>query len=130
MGLFGSTLGRCSTFLPTEITLDLSKPQTGETAIHNPVIDAVRTGSALKLDFNHSFPDIVDNYVGYAHKFDLVGGDGKGRELYQLRGSLNGVEGIFEWIVDPDPALGVTHRRFIANGKITGKPNQNPRKAK
>ncbi|OMD43973.1 hypothetical protein BSK65_29650 [Paenibacillus odorifer] len=32
--------------------------------------------------------------------------------------------GIFEWIVDP--TKGVTHRRFIPNGQITGLPNQRP----
>lgn len=32
--------------------------------------------------------------------------------------------GIFEWIVDSSD--GVTHRRFIPNGEITGFPNQRP----
>ena len=40
--------------------------------------------------------------------------------------TLNGKEGIFEWIVDPNPSLGVTHRRFIEGVGITGKPNAHP----
>jgi hypothetical protein len=43
--------------------------------------------------------------------------------LYQVEGSLNGKVEVFEWIVDD---IGVSHRRFIANGKITGFPNQVP----
>ena len=94
--------------------------------INNPVLDNVRTGSALKSDAQHAFNDIIDNYAGDATKFTLKGGDGVYRSLYQLEGSLNGKKGIFEWIIDPDPAKGVTHRRFIENVGITGKPNARP----
>jgi hypothetical protein len=43
--------------------------------INNPVLDNVRTGSALKIDAQHAFNDIIDNYASSAQKFDLVGGD-------------------------------------------------------
>lgn len=91
--------------------------------INNPVLDSVRTGSALKLDAQHAFNDIIDNYASSAQKFNLVGGDKVTRELYQIEGSLNGKQGVFEWIVDPDPLKGVTHRRFIEDVGVTGKPN-------
>ncbi len=94
--------------------------------INNPVLDNIRTGSALKGDSLHTFNDIIDNYAGDATKFSLTGGDGVERTLYQLEGSLNGKQGIFEWIVDPDSAKGVTHRRFIEGVGITGKPNARP----
>ena len=94
----------------------------------NPVVNAVRTGSALKADADHAFPDIVDNYAVLAERFALVGGDGKERLLLQLKGSLNGIPGVFEWVVDPDETQGVVHRRFIRHGRITGKPNSNPKK--
>ena len=89
--------------------------------ISNPIVNSKRIGSAQKSDLHHSFSNIVDNYAGGAKTFTLKGGDGKLRTLYQIRGSLNGEKGIFEWIYDS--SKGVTHRRFIPNGKITGRPN-------
>ncbi len=91
--------------------------------IDNEVIKNIRSGSALKLDAHHAFNNMIDNYVEYAQKFELVGDDGISRPLFQIKGSLNGVEGIFEWIVDPNSLNGVTHRLFIKNGIITGKPS-------
>ena len=89
--------------------------------IQNSIVDSRRVGSATKRDGFHGFSDIVDNYAGQAKTFTIKGGDGKNRILYQIKGSLNGKKGIFEWIYDP--TIGVTHRRFIPNGKITGIPN-------
>lgn len=81
--------------------------------------DFGKTGSRSKIN------DIVDNYVGSAQVFPLRGGDGRDRLLYQIQGSLNGQSGIFEWIYDF--VEGVTHRLFIPNGRITGKPNSRGR---
>ena len=89
--------------------------------VTNPIVRSSRVGKATKLDAHHAFPDIIDNYAGKAKTFSLKGADGKKRKLYQIKGSLNGKNGIFEWILDKEK--GVTHRRFIPNGKITGKPN-------
>lgn len=122
-GLFSGTVGDRTTVDSFSITLN---HLTGSEPVSNPVTDSIRTGSALKPDAHHAFPDIVDNYAGYASRFTITGGDGKERMLLQLEGSLNGVPGVFEWIVDPDPSRGVTHRRFISHGIITGKPNQRP----
>ncbi len=80
----------------------------------------------MKNDSLHAFNDIIDNYAGDATKLTLKGGDGVNRSLYQIEGSLNGKSGIFEWIVDPDPTKGVTHRIFIEGVGITGKPNARP----
>ncbi|MBR0128446.1 MAG: hypothetical protein IJM09_01380, partial [Neisseriaceae bacterium] len=98
--------------------------------INNPVLNNIRTGSALKKDELHAFNNIIDNYAGQATKFSLKGGDGVERSLYQVEGSLNGKSGVFEWIVDPNPAKGVVHRRFIENVPVTGKPNATPAKGK
>ena len=89
--------------------------------IQNPIVDSKRVGSATKTDSFHGFSDIIDNYAGQAQTFAIKGGDGRIRTLYQIKGSLNGKKGIFEWI--HDSSVGVTHRRFIPNGKITGIPN-------
>jgi len=109
-----------------EILDDAGKWSKTSIDIHNPVLDNIRTGSALKEDALHAFNDIIDNYAGDATKFSLMGGDGVERSLYQIEGALNGKSGIFEWIVDPDPAKGVTHRRFIEGIGITGRPNAGP----
>ena len=115
--------------------------------IKHPVLDNTRTGSVLKpYDGQHGFNDIIDNYAQYSKEFDIVGGDGVSRKLYQIEGGQKSYEykhiydktqgfnriervtvdqnGVFEWMVDP--VNGVTHRRFIPNGKINGIPNQRP----
>ena len=106
-----------------------------DAVIHNDVLDSPRTGSALKVDdispiyeINektgrpqivkefpataqaHGFNDIIDNYAGYATKTSL-----NNATLYQLEGSLNGVLGRFEWIIQNG---NVTHRMFIQNGTM------------
>jgi hypothetical protein len=95
-------------------------------AISSPLSGRVRTGSATKVDIHYAFPDIVDNYVVDAMEFHIpTKGPGglvvRQSKLYQVKGSLNGKNGIFEWVVDQEK---ITHRRFIADGKITGYPNQ------
>jgi hypothetical protein len=87
-----------------------------------------RAGSALKSDPHHAFPDVVDNFAGSAKQFQIpTRGPGgtvvRHSELYQVEGSLNGRNGVFEWIVDQG---NMTHRRFIPGGTITGYPNQIP----
>ena len=68
---------------------------------------------------SHGFNDIIDNYAGHATKTNL----NNGAKLYQLKGSLNGVSGRFEWIVDPKLG-GVSHRMFVPNGTINGIPSK------
>ncbi|CAE12831.1 unnamed protein product [Photorhabdus laumondii subsp. laumondii TTO1] len=46
-----------------------------------------------------------------------------GATLYQLPGKLNGVEGRFEWIVDPKLG-GVSHRMFVTGGTVNGVPSK------
>lgn len=104
---------------------DFGKTGPKSKIIHNPVLDSKRIGSATKQDSHHAFNDIVDNYVGGAQVFSLRGGDGRDRLLYQIQGSLNGQSRIFEWIYDFVES--VTHRLFIPNGRITGKPNSRGR---
>jgi hypothetical protein len=82
--------------------------------IKNNILGLERVGSALKTDMYHAFPNIVDNYAGYATQTSLGNAT-----LYQLQGALNGVAGRFEWIVQ---AGQVTHRMFVEGGGINGIP--------
>jgi len=102
-----------------------------ETTIENAIHNLERTSGAAKVDIHHAFPDIIDNYVGDAIEFSIsTKGPGgiviRQSKLYQVKGSLNGKSGVFEWIIDQNK---VTHRRFIPNGKITGYSNQIPNKS-
>jgi RHS repeat-associated protein len=98
---------------------------------HSPVVGLERTGSALKVDPHHSFHEFIDNFAGDGSRFSIpTAGPGgtvsRYSDLYQLEGTnVDGAHGVFEWIVDRGV---VTHRRFIAGGKVCGYPNQKPGK--
>ncbi len=85
------------------------------TSCPNPIRGLPRVGSALKSDPYHAFPNIVDNFATGATRTQLQ----SGASLYQIEGSLNGVAGRFEWIVDGG---NVTHRMFVPGGGMTGVP--------
>lgn len=82
----------------------------------NPIEGLPRVGHALKKDWFHSFPNIIDNYASGATRFTLSDGG----ELYQIEGSLGGKPGRFEWIVRSGE---VVHRFFVENGTINGIPS-------
>ena len=89
-----------------------------------------RARGVLKADPHHAFPNVVDNFAREATRFEVpTRGSGgsivRTSELFQVEGSLNRLSGVFEWIVDREQ---ITHRRFIPGGKVTGFPNQRPRK--
>ena len=93
------------------LKVDDIKPITGTDENGRPFIVQEFPGSAQA----HGFTDIVDNYAGYATKFSL----NNGANLYQVEGSLNGISGRFEWIVDDG---NVTHRMFVQGGTVNGVP--------
>jgi RHS repeat-associated protein len=64
--------------------------------INNGVIGKQRVGSALKTDSHHAFTDMVDNYAGHAKKTVINNNAVK----FELQGSLNGKQGVFEWMVN------------------------------
>ena len=111
----------------------------GNSSITNDILDCQRKGSALKVDEikpitqinpktrrpeiikefpataqSHGFNDLIDNYAGYATKSLIRNGT-----LYQLKGTLNGVQGRFEWIIQDGY---VTHRMFVRDGTMNGVP--------
>ena len=118
------------------IAVPMLIPEGGE--LVSPVAGLSRMGSALKRDLPknvlgtvrvetegeltqlplaHGFPDIIDNYAGLGSQLIFP----SGAMLYQVQGSLAGVAGRFEWIVDRGV---VTHRMFIKGGLINGVPIQ------
>ena len=93
---------------------DVAQITKGTSIIKNDVLDLPRVGSALQTDLYHAFPDIIDNYAGYATKNNISNG-----VLYQLEGSFNGKMGRFEWIIQNQQ---ITHRMFVEGGGINGIP--------
>lgn len=76
-----------------------------------------------RLDLSHAAATFARDMVSRGRHFTIRGRDGVYRDLTQVTGVVNGVAGIFEFIVGP---RGLTHQRFIAGGRITGYPNQRP----
>ena len=116
MAAGGAVIGGTSGYLISKgsgLTSSTSNPKV-TSSVENDIIDLPRTNSALKIDPYHNFPDIVDNYAGYATQSPISNGT-----LYQLQGSLNGVIGRFEWIIQDQQ---VTHRLFVEGGGINGIP--------
>ena len=100
-----------------------SAPATMQSNNHipNPVLGLPRVGSALKTDAYHSFSDIIDNYAAFAAHFVIPAENESGHaDEYQIYGSLNGTEGVFEWIVQDEQ---VTHRFFRPGGTLNGDPS-------
>ncbi|MDD7700027.1 MAG: hypothetical protein PT951_00620, partial [Eubacteriales bacterium] len=113
----GAVFGGGSAYLAGRSTSSGSQKRPSNaksTTINNDILDLQRSGSALKTDPYHAFPNVVDNYAGYATKTPVNNG-----MLYQISGSLNGQDGRFEWIVQ---AQQVTHRMFIPGGGMSGIP--------
>jgi filamentous hemagglutinin len=87
------------------------------------ILNTARAGSGLKADPMHRVASFVSREQLQAGRlFNIRGNDGIQRHLLQTIGEVNGRPGIFEFIVDP--SRGITHQRFIPNGRITGVPNQ------
>jgi len=92
--------------VPTTIT-----NKNGFIEVTNDVLEVPRAGRvAIQLDAHHAFSDIVDNYAGLAQTVPVNNGT-----KYVLRGSLNGRNGVFEWIIDDSTGAfpgQVSHRFF------------------
>lgn len=61
-------------------------------------------------DLDHNFPSIIDKQAAGAKVKTITGGDGIDRTKVELPGSINGKDGSFNWIIEPDKT--VNHRQF------------------
>jgi RHS repeat-associated protein len=94
---------------------DAGASAAGDLASANPV------GSAAQDDLYHSAANSVRSLVGDAGtQFQVVGADGETYTLTQVSGSVNGVDGRFEYLVDSQGSL--THQFFVPGGSINGIP--------
>ncbi|WP_241831216.1 RHS repeat domain-containing protein [Salinivibrio kushneri] len=74
-----------------------------------------------KFDAEHNSAFWMQDQISQGRHFTIRGGDGVYRNLSQVKGQLNGKDGVFEYIVDP--VKGITHQRFKAGRGITGIAN-------
>ena len=61
-------------------------------------------------DTDHNFPSLVDQQANAASVKKITGGDGIERTKVELPGSINGKDGNFSWIIEPDKTI--NHRQF------------------
>jgi len=88
------------------------------------LLAAKPVGSALKEDdLFHNLPVLVRKEAAKNGTHTLIqGNDGTYVTLTQIEGSLNGVAGRFEYIVDSSGNL--THQFFVKGGKVNGISNK------
>ncbi|MEP3244604.1 MAG: RHS repeat-associated core domain-containing protein, partial [Sneathiella sp.] len=61
-------------------------------------------------DLDHNFPSLIDKQADAATVRKITGGDGISRTKVELPGSINGKDGNFSWIIEPDNTI--NHRQF------------------
>ena len=84
----------------------------------NPLNGTVYTPRVLKkmsIDYYHGFPRVVDNYGRYGKVSRIVGGDGITRTKLEIIGSYRGLDGVFEYIIEPNREI--KHRLFRPRGR-------------
>ena len=110
------------------ISLKLQKKATPdkEKAI-NDILNGERIGSGLKENSTHRAASYLsEEQLRSGHVYYVTGKDGNTYTLLQTKGQFNGVDGVFEYLIND--AGQVTHQRFIAGGGYTGFTNQHPPK--
>ncbi len=82
----------------------------------NPLANTTYTSKVLRQmwsDEYHGFPKIIDNFGSSGKISDIVGVDKIVRTKLEIPGSLNGKNGIFEYIIESDKSI--NHRLFKPN---------------
>ena len=82
---------------------------------NNPLENIEYTDKVLKQmqqgDY-HAFPDSVTAFGDMANAEQIIGGDGVARMKYEIGGSYNGKNGVFQFIIEPD-GYTCNHRLFV-----------------
>jgi RHS repeat-associated protein len=79
----------------------------------NPLDGTTYTQKVLEQmdqDIYHGFPSLVDTLPTAGDAAPLAGADGVTRTIVRLAGSINGVPGDYEWLIDEDSSI--NHRMF------------------
>lgn len=87
----------------TEAAAATPSPLAGTT--YTPKVQA-----QMGQDKYHGFPATVDQFAADGTAMKLTGGDGVVRTRVELPGAVNGRDGNYTWIVEPDQT--VNHRQF------------------
>ncbi len=61
-------------------------------------------------DLDHNFPSSIDKQADAAKVKKITGGDGIERTKVELPGNINGKNGNYSWIIEPDKTI--NHRQF------------------
>ena len=80
--------------------------------IAGKIANAERVGTALKKNdtYHRAGSFLTEAQLSKGHAYYIIGGDGIRRIFFQVRGAVNGVHGIFEFILQPDGT--VSHQLF------------------
>lgn len=68
----------------------------------------------MQLGDYHSFPESVDAFGADGIQTQIIGGDGLTRLKIEIPGSYMGLDGVFQYIIEPD-GFTVNHRLFVPN---------------
>ena len=82
---------------------------------NNPLENIVYTDKVKKqmqLGDYHSFPSSVDGFGASGKITTITGGDKLTRTLIEIQGSYRGIEGEFQYIIEPD-GITCNHRLFV-----------------
>ena len=88
-------------------------PKTAVPVSDNPLANKAYTQKVLdqmNLDVYHGFPSAIDSYGNIGRKSTLIGNDGIARTKIEISGSINGKNGVYEYIIEPDNKI--NHRFF------------------
>ena len=98
-GGYGFTLAKSNELLDTK-------------TIANKIANAERTGTALAKDdiYHRAGSYLTESQLAKGNAQYIIGGDGVRRILFQVQGSIDGITGVFEFILQPDGT--VSHQLF------------------